>query len=224
MICRTCRPRRWCRRATSNEHLTHAGCSTASRPSPRNDARITDLTLDSREVRAGSLFFALQGRTTHGLKFAARGRGARRDRGAVGARRRCVSRRPAADSVRAPRADFEARWWAASPTASSIGPRRSCASRGITGTNGKTTCAYLLAQCLDAPRLEGCLYRHDRLGPNRRARAAHATPRPMPSACIACSRPCAPRACATSRWKSPRMRSIRTASTACASIRPRSPI
>src|ERR1700682_4405826 len=32
---------------------------------------VVDLTLDSREARAGSLFFALPGRTVHGLKFAA---------------------------------------------------------------------------------------------------------------------------------------------------------
>ena len=38
---------------------------------PANEARVEDLTLDSREARAGSLFLALQGRTTHGLKFAA---------------------------------------------------------------------------------------------------------------------------------------------------------
>ena len=32
---------------------------------------VVDLTLDSREARTGSLFFALPGRTVHGLKFAA---------------------------------------------------------------------------------------------------------------------------------------------------------
>ena len=39
---------------------------------PANQVRdIRDLTLDSREVRSGSLFFALPGRSVHGLKFAA---------------------------------------------------------------------------------------------------------------------------------------------------------
>ena len=39
---------------------------------PANEVRdIRDITLDSREVRAGSLFLALPGRTVHGLKFAA---------------------------------------------------------------------------------------------------------------------------------------------------------
>src|ERR1700674_5637988 len=32
---------------------------------------VLDLPLDSREARTGSLFFALPGRTVHGLKFAA---------------------------------------------------------------------------------------------------------------------------------------------------------
>ena len=32
---------------------------------------VTDLTLDSREARPGSVFFALPGRSAHGLKFAA---------------------------------------------------------------------------------------------------------------------------------------------------------
>src|ERR1700686_2367719 len=38
---------------------------------PATDARVADLTLDSREARAGSLFFALCGLRSHGLKFAA---------------------------------------------------------------------------------------------------------------------------------------------------------
>ena len=33
--------------------------------------QVLDLTLDSREVRPGSLFFALRGRQAHGLQFAA---------------------------------------------------------------------------------------------------------------------------------------------------------
>ena len=38
---------------------------------PANDAQVADLALDSREVRAGYLFFALRGRRSHGLQFAA---------------------------------------------------------------------------------------------------------------------------------------------------------
>ena len=38
---------------------------------PDSDAQIVDLAIDSREVRAGYLFFALRGRQSHGLAFAA---------------------------------------------------------------------------------------------------------------------------------------------------------
>ena len=38
---------------------------------PASEARVSDLTLDSRQVREGSLFFALPGLNAHGLKFAA---------------------------------------------------------------------------------------------------------------------------------------------------------
>ena len=148
---------------------------------PANDARVADLTLDSREVRAGSLFLALPGTQAHGLKFAAEAaaRGASavlwepsaEVRAAVAAARR----------VRAPRCRICTGWWAASPTASSTGPPRSCASPASPGTNGKTTCAYLLAQCLERLGSQRGLHGHHRLGPPRRARRRPRTPRPMRS-------------------------------------------
>src|ERR1700722_5931686 len=51
---------------------------------PANDAQVADLALDSREVRAGHLFFALRGRRSHGLEFVAEAaaRGVRRALGA----------------------------------------------------------------------------------------------------------------------------------------------
>jgi UDP-N-acetylmuramoyl-L-alanyl-D-glutamate--2,6-diaminopimelate ligase len=115
---------------------------------PANDARIEDLTLDSREVRAGSLFLALQGRTTHGLKFASQAAA----RGAS-----AVLWEPGADASppRLPATVFAAPVPGLSALAGSIADRffdsPSSALRitGITGTNGKTTCAYLLAQCLE---------------------------------------------------------------------------
>jgi len=108
---------------------------------------VVDLTLDSREVRAGSLFFALPGRSRHGLEFAAEAARAAAvvlwepcaDVSPRRCRRRCLRRR-----YRDSRS-----WWAALPIASSIGPRSQLRITGITGTNGKTTCAYLLAQCLE---------------------------------------------------------------------------
>ena len=44
------------------------GIATLPNVEPRP---VADLTLDSREVRPGSLFFALRGRTVHGLHYAA---------------------------------------------------------------------------------------------------------------------------------------------------------
>ena len=109
---------------------------------------VLDLTLDSREVRAGSLFFALPGRTAHGLKFAA-------DAAARGAS--VVLWEPCAqvDVPRLPASVFAA---AIPGLADLVGriadrffgwPSSQLRITGITGTNGKTTCAYLLAQCLE---------------------------------------------------------------------------
>jgi UDP-N-acetylmuramoyl-L-alanyl-D-glutamate--2,6-diaminopimelate ligase len=121
---------------------------------PANDALIHDLTLDSRAAREGSLFLALPGRHSHGLRFAA-------DAAARGARAVLwdPAEQPAADAGATAALAGNAAF-AALPVA---GLRRlvgRIADRffgspsahlrvvGVTGTNGKTTCAYLLAQCL----------------------------------------------------------------------------
>jgi UDP-N-acetylmuramoyl-L-alanyl-D-glutamate--2,6-diaminopimelate ligase len=109
---------------------------------------VVDLTLDSREARTGSLFFALPGRTVHGLKFAAEA--AARGAGVV---------------LWEPSADVEPPKLPATVFAAAIPGLKGLVGRiadrffnwpssqlritGITGTNGKTTCAYLLAQCLE---------------------------------------------------------------------------
>lgn len=109
---------------------------------------ILDLTLDSREVRAGSLFFALPGRTRHGLEFAAQ-----------------AAARGASVVLWEPGADAELPKLPASVFAAAVPGLKDLVGRiadrffgwpssqlrvtGITGTNGKTTCAYLLAQCLE---------------------------------------------------------------------------
>jgi UDP-N-acetylmuramoyl-L-alanyl-D-glutamate--2,6-diaminopimelate ligase len=115
---------------------------------PANEARVNDLTLDSRAVRAGSLFFALPGHVGHGLNFAA-------DAVARGAS--VVLWEPSADfsAPQLPSGVFGA----AVPNLSKIvgriadrffqWPSSQMRITGITGTNGKTTCAYLLAQCLE---------------------------------------------------------------------------
>jgi UDP-N-acetylmuramoyl-L-alanyl-D-glutamate--2,6-diaminopimelate ligase len=120
---------------------------------PANDARVADLTIDSRAARPGSLFFALAGRREHGLKFAA-------DAAARGAS--VVLWEPAAAGVTPqvlppvlPANVFAAPVPNLRAVAGRIAdrffnwPSSHLRITGITGTNGKTTCAYLLAQCLE---------------------------------------------------------------------------
>jgi UDP-N-acetylmuramoyl-L-alanyl-D-glutamate--2,6-diaminopimelate ligase len=115
---------------------------------PANAPHVSDMTLDSREVRTGSLFLALAGGRAHGLKFAA-------DAAARGAG--AVLWEPAADAVppALPGDVFAApvpglRFLAGRIADRFFGwPSSNLRVTGITGTNGKTTCAYLLAQCLE---------------------------------------------------------------------------
>src|SRR6202451_3345853 len=115
---------------------------------PATEARVADLTLDSRQVRAGSLFFALPGLRQHGLEFAA-------DAAARGAS--AVLWEACADL--APPTLPPGVFAAAIPNLKGLvgriadrffnWPSSQLRITGITGTNGKTTCAYLLAQCLE---------------------------------------------------------------------------
>ena len=109
---------------------------------------VLDLTADSREARSGSLFFALPGRTVHGLKFAAEA--AARGAGVV-------LWEPSAevDVPTLPATVFAAGIPGLTDLVGRIAdrffnwPSSQLRVTGITGTNGKTTCAYLLAQCLE---------------------------------------------------------------------------
>ncbi len=189
---------------------------------PESATQVFDLTLDSREVRAGSLFFALRGRQAHGLQFAAEAaaRGASVVLWEPGPDIEPPALAPAVFAAPVPDlhrlvgriADRFFNW-----------PSSQLRITGITGTNGKTTCAYLVAQCLE--RLKRPAAYMGTIGWGRiGALASRPTPRRMSSPCIAHSRSSRRRACARSRWRCPRMRSIRVASTACASTRRRSPI
>jgi UDP-N-acetylmuramoyl-L-alanyl-D-glutamate--2,6-diaminopimelate ligase len=109
---------------------------------------VADLTLDSREVRPGSLFFALPGRSRHGAEFAA-------DAAARGASVVLWEPGAGAELPRLPTTVFVA---AVPGLKGMVGrvadrffnwPSSQLRITGITGTNGKTTCAYLLAQCLE---------------------------------------------------------------------------
>src|SRR5580700_5650603 len=106
---------------------------------------ITDVTLDSRTVRPGALFLACRGGTRHGLEFA----GQAVTRGA----RAVLYDEDASDWV-SPRADFGPAVFVAGvpQLARHLGtianrffgaPSRFLSITAITGTNGKTTCAYL---------------------------------------------------------------------------------
>jgi UDP-N-acetylmuramoyl-L-alanyl-D-glutamate--2,6-diaminopimelate ligase len=109
---------------------------------------VADVTLDSRRARRDALFLACAGRRTHGLVGAA---------AAVDAGARAVLWEPAGEV--APPAGLEARAFVAavpglSRHAGTIAarffdaPSRAMTVAGITGTNGKTTSAWLLAQAL----------------------------------------------------------------------------
>src|SRR5450631_2480133 len=128
---------------------------------PKNDIRVLDITLDSREARAGSLFFALRGGRSHGLQFAA-------DAAARGASVVLWDPpgEPHEDLVRGATALAAGGSLLVAPVAglkALIGriadrffgwPSSHMRVVGITGTNGKTTCAYLLASCLGRLRSE----------------------------------------------------------------------
>ena len=110
---------------------------------------VSDVTLDSREATAGTLFLACRGHARHGLQFAAE---------AVARGARAVLFEPDGQGS-SPAPHFgEAVFVAPVPQlARQAGiiadrffdhPSHSLAVAAITGTNGKTTCAWLLAQAL----------------------------------------------------------------------------
>jgi UDP-N-acetylmuramoyl-L-alanyl-D-glutamate--2,6-diaminopimelate ligase len=118
---------------------------------PASNANVSDLTLDSRQVRPGSLFFALPGLKEHGRKFAA-------DAAARGAS--VVLWEPGEQSGQMTPPTLPPGVFAAAvPNLKSLvgriadrffnWPSSQLRITGITGTNGKTTSAYLLAQCLE---------------------------------------------------------------------------
>jgi len=109
---------------------------------------VSDVTLDSRSAAPGGLFLACRGGAQHGLKFA-------KEAVAHGARA-VLYESAGADAVAAalPAGIFVRAVPHLSRLASTIAgrffdtPSQALTIAGITGTNGKTTCAYLLAQAL----------------------------------------------------------------------------
>jgi len=113
------------------------------------DIAVSDLTQDSQAAHPGCAFLAVHGSREHGLKYAPQ---------AVANGARAVLWEPApvavlpdlpSDIVIAPVPHLREH---ASTIADRFfgAPSRSLSVAGITGTNGKTTCAYLLAQALES--------------------------------------------------------------------------
>jgi UDP-N-acetylmuramoyl-L-alanyl-D-glutamate--2,6-diaminopimelate ligase len=109
---------------------------------------VSDLTQDSRSVTPGAAFFACQGLTRHGLQFAP---------AAAAAGARAILWEPA-PGIQAPSLDESIVVRAVPNLRAQLGfiadrffdaPSASLTVAGITGTNGKTTCAWLLAQALE---------------------------------------------------------------------------
>jgi UDP-N-acetylmuramoyl-L-alanyl-D-glutamate--2,6-diaminopimelate ligase len=111
------------------------------------DIVVNDVTLDSRAALPGSLFLACKGRTHHGIKFAEQAV-------ARGARAVLYESSPDAGTPKFGSGVFAAAVPQLSQRASLIAdrffgaPSQALTMAGITGTNGKTTCAWLLAQAL----------------------------------------------------------------------------
>jgi UDP-N-acetylmuramoyl-L-alanyl-D-glutamate--2,6-diaminopimelate ligase len=113
------------------------------------DVAVSDLTQDGRAARPGSAFLAVRGSSEHGLKYAPQ---------AVANGARAVLWEPAPVAVipDLPSEILVAPVQHLREHVSTIAdrffdaPSAHMAVAGITGTNGKTTCAYLLAQALEA--------------------------------------------------------------------------
>jgi UDP-N-acetylmuramoyl-L-alanyl-D-glutamate--2,6-diaminopimelate ligase len=112
------------------------------------DVEVSDLTQDGRAARPGCAFLAVRGSAEHGLAYAPQ---------AVANGARAVLWEPAPVAV-VPDLPSEIlvapvprlREHASTIAARFFGsPSQSLSIAGITGTNGKTTCAYLLAQALE---------------------------------------------------------------------------
>jgi UDP-N-acetylmuramoyl-L-alanyl-D-glutamate--2,6-diaminopimelate ligase len=108
---------------------------------------VSDVTLDSRAASPGSLFLACHGRTRHGLKFAQQ---------AVARGASAVLYEETGDQVK-PDLGSDIFVSAVPKLSQHVGtiadrffgaPSAAVTVVGITGTNGKTTCAWLLAQAL----------------------------------------------------------------------------
>ena len=112
------------------------------------DVAVTGIAADSRRVRPGDLFLACSGERAHGLDFAT---------AAVAAGAAAVAWD--ADTAARPPARIDVPAVAVPGLGQRLGdianrffdyPSRDVGVAGVTGTNGKTTVAWLVAECLEA--------------------------------------------------------------------------
>ncbi|WP_347262210.1 UDP-N-acetylmuramoyl-L-alanyl-D-glutamate--2,6-diaminopimelate ligase [Rudaea sp.] len=123
-----------------------AGIAPANALAAAGDIVVRGLALDSRRVRAGDAFFALQGGSRHGIEFApvAIERGAAVILAEAPPRPSALSPQPSTfwiDNLHDQVGEIAARFFAR--------PSASLRVIGVTGTNGKTSIAQLLAAALD---------------------------------------------------------------------------
>ena len=129
----------------------------------RRSASSTGVAYDSRAVTPGQVFVALKGQHADGTAFARQAI----ERGAAA----IVSEQPAPDGVHVPWAIVEDARLALAVLAAAFyrDPSREMRVIGITGTNGKTTTAYLVAVDLRRRRHPLRHPRHRRLPHRRRS-------------------------------------------------------
>lgn len=111
---------------------------------PVEDFEILGVTHDSRQVRPGDLFVALEGEFFDGRRFAAEASG----RGAVGVVGR--GEKPEGFDGRWLQIDDPRRWFGPLATAVYGHPDRQLTLVGVTGTNGKSTIVNVMRQVLEA--------------------------------------------------------------------------
>ena len=152
----------------------------AELPAGLAEQPVSHLRLDSRKVGRGDLFFALSGQHRQGREYASAALAA----GALA----IVSEEPleGLPTIRV----TEARRALALCAAELAGhPDRKLRLVGITGTNGKTTTALLVASVVEARRRGAGRDRHGRLPRRRTAASRPRSRRPRPPSCASCSRP-----------------------------------
>ena len=148
------------------ERLVAALAPEAVLGSP-DPVEVRDLAYDTRAVTPGAAFFCVPGEHADGHDFAARGGRERRRR---------ARRRAGASSREVPQLVVPSSR-AAMATAADVffgEPTRELEVAGVTGTNGKTTTAYLLHAILDGRRPPPRPARHRREPDRRRGAAGRA--------------------------------------------------